>query len=77
MAEAKTVCDLLKRDYDKFNQDCAAVTAFRLVKALKTDEEKLQALYICANASALRQAISSAKQSKSGSIGDDLLGLVK
>lgn len=68
-----------------FNQDLCAVTAYN--ECLRIDREdlddadkqseKLQTLYICANASALRQALDSEKKSKGAQITAGLLDLIQ
>jgi hypothetical protein len=60
--EAKAVCQELGLPPDKLNQDGCAITAYRALAKVGADRQKrLEVLKKCANASALRQAISGEK----------------
>lgn len=75
--EAIATCKALNIANDKFNQDACAVTCLRALSKVKEPTEKVQVTYVCANASALRQAISSEKKTKSAEISANLLNLLK
>ncbi len=76
--EALATAKNLNKKPEEFNQDCCAVVNVRLQATAKSDVERLEIAYICANASALRQAISSTKkQEKGAAISEDLLKMVK
>lgn len=79
--QAKSNCEEREIEYKEFNQDMCAWTAYRALKDKgadftkvgKSDEERIQIVFgilkVCANASALKQAITGERQ-KGGSTVD-------
>ncbi|HEY6018462.1 MAG TPA: hypothetical protein VIY48_00745 [Candidatus Paceibacterota bacterium] len=75
--QAKAACKALGIEPDKFNQDACALSCLMTLQKVKTNEEKAQVCYIHANASALRQALTSTKEQKGAQIATALVNALK
>lgn len=74
---AREVCKALGIGVSDFSQLACALTANNALATTSDKAERLMVLYVCSNASALRQKLESESSPKVGSIAADLLKLAK